>query len=179
MLTRDALGLDGAMLDEAKAFLRLECDEEDAPLGALVLAAIAQAEMFTGMMLIRRGVVERLNAATQWQRLGASPARSVMGLTGIPAEGAPFTLPVADYAVDIDNQGDGWVRVIQPGSAGRIEVAYQAGLAGEWAVLPETLRLGVLRMAGHLFTHRDAAQDIGPPPAVAALLRPWKRMRLT
>ena len=38
MLSSDALGLDGVMLDEAKAYLRLESDEDDAPLGAIILA---------------------------------------------------------------------------------------------------------------------------------------------
>lgn len=179
MLSRDALGLDGDMLDEAKAYLRLESGEEDAPLGAIILAAVAQAESFTAQMLIRREVREIRGVSSHWQRLTAAPVVAFNSLTGIPAEGATFVVPVAGYSSEIDSHGEGHFRVTQPGSAGRVEVFYQAGLAASWAELPEGFRLGILRLVGHLYAHRDAADDKGPPEAVAALLRPWRRMKLS
>jgi uncharacterized phiE125 gp8 family phage protein len=179
MITRDAVVLDGAMLDEAKAYLRLETDEEDAPLSAIILAAIGHAEAFLNQMLIRRAVRQILPVSADWQRLAATPVAAITSAAGIPAEGARFQLSPPAYAIDIDSNSDGWLRVMQPGSAGRVEVAYSAGLALDWAALPETIRLGVLRLIGHLHAHRDAADDVGPPAAVAALLRPWRRMRLS
>ena len=51
-------------------------------------------------------------------------------------------------------------------------------MATDWNGIPEPLRQGIIRLAAHLFTHRDAA-DAGPPPtAVAALWRPWRRLRM-
>ncbi len=179
MLSRDSLSLDGAVLDEAKAYLRLETGEEDAPLGAIILAAIGQAESFTAQMLIRRGVREIRGVSSHWQRLTASPVVAFTSLTGIPAEGATFMVPVTGYSTEIDSHDEGHFRVTQPGSAGRVEVVYQAGLAASWADLPEALRLGILRLIAHLYTHRDAGDDNGPPEAVAALLRPWRRMKLS
>jgi uncharacterized phiE125 gp8 family phage protein len=179
MLNRDAVVLDSAMLDEAKAFLRVDGDEEDAPLGAIILAAICHAEGFLNQMLIQRSVRNLIAASSGWRRLGATPVASITGVFGVPADGARFDLPVDSYAVDIDSSGDGWFRAIQPGSAGRVEVTYQAGLASTWSALPESIRLGVLRLIGHLYTHRDAGDDAGPPAAVAALLRPWRRMKLS
>jgi uncharacterized phiE125 gp8 family phage protein len=179
MLSTDPLSLDGGMLDEAKAYLRLETDDDDAPLGAIILSAINHAERFTGLMLIERGTKEIITASSQWRRLGAHPVKGISSVTGIPAEGATFTLPADSYAVDIDTNGDGHIRVTQPGSAGRVEVLYQAGLSLDWASLPESLRLGVLRLIGHLYSHRDAGDDPGPPTAVVALLRPWRRMKLS
>jgi uncharacterized phiE125 gp8 family phage protein len=179
MLSTDALGLDGVMLDEAKAYLRLESDEDDAPLAAIILAAIGHAENYTGLMLIRRGVKETITATSDWRRLGAFPVTGVTGVTGIPAEGGTFVMPAANYKIDIDNNGDGHIRVTQAGSAGRIEIAYQVGLSPDWASLPESMRLGILRLIGHLYTHRDANDDPGPPTAVVALLRPWRRMKLS
>ncbi len=179
MLSRDALGLDGAMLDEAKSYLRLESEEEDAPLGAIILAAIGHAESFAGQMLIKRGVREIRGVSSHWQRLTAAPVAAFTSLTGIPAEGATFVVPVTGYSTEIDSHGDGHFRVSQPGSAGRIEVVYQAGLAASWAELPEALRLGILRLIGHLYAHRDAGDDTGPPEVIAALLRPWRRMKLS
>jgi uncharacterized phiE125 gp8 family phage protein len=176
MLSITPLSLDGFMLDEAKAYLRLETD--DAPLGATILAAIGHAEAYTGMVLIRRDVRETITASPDWRRLSATPVLSVTGVTGIPAEGASFALANTAYGVDTDANGDGFIRVMQAGSAGRVEVAYMAGLVTDWAALPESLRFGILRLIGHLYAHRDGSDDTGPPTAVAALLRPWRRMRL-
>jgi uncharacterized phiE125 gp8 family phage protein len=178
MLTLEPLVLGEDALSDLRAWLRVESDEEDPLLLALMAAAVRHAEGFTSQTLITRGVVERVNARSDWQRLGTTPVRTVTSVTGIPAEGASFALPVADYAIDIDGNGDGWVRVTNPGAAGRIEVAYEAGLAAEWATLPEPIRLGAIRLTGYLHTHRDGDEDAGPPAAVAALLRPWRRMRL-
>ena len=178
MLSHDALSLDGDMLDEAKAYLRLESGEDDAPLGAIILAAISHAERFTAQLLVRRGVREIRSVSSFWQRLTATPVIAITSVTGIPAEGATFTVPVTGYSTEIDSHGEGHFRVTQAGSAGRVEVAYQAGLADSWAELPEALRLGILRLVGHLYANRDAADDNGPPAAVIALLRPWRRVRL-
>jgi uncharacterized phiE125 gp8 family phage protein len=57
-------------------------------------------------------------------------------------------------------------------------VAVEAGLAEDWNGVPEPLRQGIVRLTAHLYAHRDAAGDAGPPAAVAALWRPWRRMRL-
>ena len=178
MLSHDALSLDGDMLDEAKAYLRLESGEDDAPLGAIILAAISHAERFTAQWLVRRGVREIRSVSSFWQRLTATPVIAITSVTGIPAEGATFTVPVTGYSTEIDSHGEGHFRVTQAGSAGRVEVAYQAGLADSWAELPEALRFGILRLVGHLYANRDAADDNGPPAAVIALLRPWRRVRL-
>ena len=61
----------------------------------------------------------------------------------------------------------------------RIAVAYRAGLAADWPSLPEALRQGAVRLVAHLHAHRDAGDDAGPPAAVAALWRPYRRMRLS
>ena len=179
MLSRDALSLDGVMLDEAKAYLRLESDDEDAALSAIVLAAIAHAESYTAQMLLRRSVGEVRGVSSVWQRLTASPVVTFTGVTGIPAEGVTFPVPITGYSTEIDSNGEGHFRVTQPGSAGRVEVVYRAGLADSWAELPEALRLGILRLIGHLYANRDSSADTGPPEAVSALLHPWRRMKLS
>ncbi|MCC6479976.1 MAG: phage gp6-like head-tail connector protein [Sphingomonadaceae bacterium] len=68
--------------------------------------------------------------------------------------------------------------MLQPGAAGRVEIACTAGMAQSWAELPEAIRLGVLRLAAHLHLHRDSPDDPGPPEAVRTLLRPWRRRRI-
>lgn len=179
MLSVDPLSLDSAMLDEARAYLRLEGAEEHPSLGAVLLAAIGHAEAYLGQLLVRRIARTTVPASLQWQRHPAFPVTMVTEVTGIPAEGASFVLGPDAYKVDIDYRGEAWLRVPQPGAAGRIEVAVEAGLVPDWSSLPEAIRLAVLRLAAHLHAHRDNPDDIGPPEGVATLLRPWRRTRLS
>lgn len=168
--------LEGARA-EVKAWLRLDSADEDALIDRLVRSAIGYGEGFMGRALIVREEVERLSASREWQRLSRTPVGAISGVMGIPAEGAAFALPVGSYAVDIDGNGDGWVRVIQPGAAGRIDVTFTAGLAANWLGLPEAIRQGAVRLAAHMFAQRDGDGG-GPPASVSALWRPWRRMRI-
>ena len=168
--------LEGAR-GEVKAWLRLETMQEDALVDRLVRSAIGFGEGFIGQALIVREEVQRLPAAREWQRLRWTPVRAISGVAGVPAEGAVFAMPAGSYAVDIDGNGDGWVRVIAPGAAGRIDVTCSTGLAVNWAGLPEAIRQGVVRLAAHMFAHRDG-EGGAPPAAVSALWRPWRRMRI-
>jgi uncharacterized phiE125 gp8 family phage protein len=178
MLTLEPLVLGEDALSDLRAWMRVETEEEDPLLLALIAAALRHCEAFTAMALIARAGTARLPASSDWKRLPVTPLRSITSVIGIPAEGASFPLPASDYAVDIDSHGDGWVRVLNAGAAGRIDVAFSAGLAETWEDLPEPVRLSALRLTGYLHTHRDGDADAGPPAAVAALLRPWRRMRL-
>lgn len=137
----------------------------------------------SGQVLIARGFSQVLapraistpGSGRRWQRLGRTPVRAITAVEALPAEGAPTALPSGGYAIDIDANGDGWVRVIDDGAA-RVRVRFEAGLAAEWNGLPDALRQGVVRLTAHLFAHRDAADDAGPPAAVTALWRPWRRI---
>lgn len=163
----------------AKTYLRIENDLEDGLLASLVAAAIRHVEAFTNLIVLRRTGIDRLAVSGAWQRLGVTPVRAITTVEGLPEQGPSFIVPVEAYALDIDGSGDGWVRVSQPGNATRIDVTVDAGMAADWADIPEPLRLAILRLAGHLHAYRDTAPDSGPPTAIAALIRPWRRMRLS
>jgi uncharacterized phiE125 gp8 family phage protein len=179
MLSLDPLGLDGVMLDEARAFLRVEMAEEDPSLASSTLAALAYAEQFSGQSLIRRTARETLSVGAEWQTLQAFPVRSINAVIGIPAQGAVFPIAPASWEAKIGSRGEAYVRILQPGSAGRVEVSAETGFSPDWISLPEPLRLGILRLAAHFYTHRDAPDDAGPPAAALALLLPWRRIRLS
>lgn len=159
-------------LDEVKDFLRIEGSAEDALLAALVRTASELAEAFTGQKLIARDFIERVRAVSTWTRLVATPVVSINAV-----EGDAGTLPGTAYEIDIDAAGDGWVRVIAP--EGRsVSVHSRAGMASDWNGIPEPIRLGIIRLTAHLYTHRDRQDVGGVPTAVVALWRPWRRMRL-
>jgi len=173
-------------LAEVKAFLRIGTSDEDALLAGLVRGAAETCEAFTGRSLVARDVEETLPATSAWTRLGAAPVLAIDGVAALDRYGAAAALAPDAYAIDIDAAGDGWVRVLTPGEATRVLVSYSAGMARDAGRLPEALRHGIVRLAAHLYTYRDrdpgsgsgAGGGGGPPAAVAALWRPWRRLRL-
>ena len=138
-----------------RALLRLDDGNEAALVERVAGVALGLAESFCGQMLIQRVVTEPLSGAVAWQALSAAPVVAI--LSGGVGE--------------IDRDGRGWVRTGEP-----VTVRYCAGLAGGWDGLPPEIAHGVAIMGAHLFDNRDAAAV--PPAAVAALWRPWRRMRL-
>jgi uncharacterized phiE125 gp8 family phage protein len=178
MTRADPITIGTPPIDETKAYLRIVTDGEDALIGRLLAVAIGHGEGFTGQALIARTMREAIPAHCGWRRLGRTPVSGIASVAGVAADGAATVLAVSAYAVDVDAAGDGWVRVTSAGGATRAEVTYTAGLASDWDGLPEPIRQGVVRLAGHLYTHRDAADEGAPPAAVAALWRPWRRIRI-
>ncbi|PWG01839.1 head-tail connector protein [Sphingosinicella humi] len=178
MISGDPLVPGAEALGEAKAYLRVEGSDEDAMLERLIGSAAELCERFVRQALLRRGFSETLELSGAWTRLGVAPVQAISGVEGVRSDGSAFAISAEAYAIDIDAHGEGWVRVSQAGDAVRIKVAYQAGLAADWASLPEALRQGMVRLTAHLFTHRDGPGDAGPPAAVTALWRPWRRMRI-
>lgn len=151
----------------AKAYLRLEGAEEDAVLSRLAATAIALGEAYCGEALVTRDFVQQVAAAPGWQRLAACPVVAIDTVTAVEA-GA---LAIDRYAIDIDADAIGWVR-----TAVRVRVAYRAGAAADWDQVPAAVAQGVVLMIAHLFTHD--APDHAPPAAVAALWRPFRRLRI-
>ncbi|MDQ8757843.1 phage head-tail connector protein [Sphingosinicella sp. LHD-64] len=165
-------------LPELKAFLRIFNDEEDALLAGMVRSAAAACEAFTGRLLIARAVEDILTASMRWARLGTAPVNAIEAVSELAPDGEETPLAADAFAVDIDGAGEGWVRLVRPIEAKRVLVHYRAGLTGNAATMPEALRHGIIRLAAHLYTHRDAPADHAPPAAVTALWRPWRRLRL-
>lgn len=162
-------------LAEAKAYLRVESDAEDALIAGFVRTATALCEAFTGQMLLARGADDSIAGDGAWRRLAGAPVRGVDAVEALADDGAASALPDDGWASRIDASGEGWVRAIAPG---RARVTYRAGLADDWNGVPEPLRQGIARLVAHLHAVRDSPDDAGPPAAVAALWRPWRRVRL-
>lgn len=167
--------VDGAV-GAARGYLRVVGDGEDAVLATLARAAIGVGEDFTGVGFIERTFEDVVDASGLWTPLAREPVTAIAGVTALPVGAAPFVLPVAAYAVDIDAGGRGWVRVIAPAPAARVAVSYRAGLAADWDGLPAGIAHGVVMLVAHLFEARG--RDTAPPAAVGALWRPHRRMRL-
>lgn len=172
--------LASAALSELKAWLGISRSTDDAELLALMRSAIDLCEGFTGTMPLQSGCEDVLAARGEWQVLSAQPVRAITALAALDAAGARTALAASDYEFDIDAEGRGLVRLLRPIEQRRLVVTYSAGLADDWAALPEAIRHGVIRLAAHQHRARDDEKksELLPPTAVAALWRPWRRMRL-
>ena len=170
--------LAGTALDELKQWLAISTPKDDALLTLLLRASLDMCEGFTGTMPLEAQCEIMLPADGGWQCLGTRPVRAITSVDAVSANGERIALPVDAYAIDIDAEGSGKVRLTRTQAAQRIAVRFSAGLAPDWAGLPEALRHGIIRLAAHHYRTRDTGPAETPPAAVAALWRPWRRLRL-
>lgn len=178
--------LAGTALDELKQWLAISTPQEDVLLTALLHASLDMCEGFTGTMPLETLCEEMQTASGEWQCLGTRPVHAITGVDAVPTDGPRYALPSEAYAIDLDADGGGMVRLTgritgaMTGSVrgSRIAVRFTAGLAPDWDSLPESLRHGIIRLAAHHYRERDNNPGMTPPAAVAALWRPWRRIRL-
>lgn len=173
--------LASAALSELKAWLGITASRDDAELTALMMAALDLCEGFTGTMPLQSGCEEVLPASGEWQSLATRPVQAITNAASLAATGQRAALSPDDYQIDFDAEGTGMVRLRRPINDSRIVVTFTAGLAPTWAALPEPIRHGIMRLAAHQHRQREtdrASAGASPPAAVAALWRPWRRMRI-
>lgn len=171
--------LASAALDELKDWLAITTPRDDAELTLLLRAALEMCEAFTGQMPLAAQCEETLPASSCWQALATRPVQAIAGIDGLADDGARSALAPDAYTIDLTADGGGLVRLVQSAALDRIVVRFTAGLAAEWADLPDGLRHGVIRLAAHHYRQRDLdTVSPVPPAAVAALWRPWRMLRL-
>jgi uncharacterized phiE125 gp8 family phage protein len=178
MLVEEEAGALAVGLAELKAYLRIENANEDAVLASLLRGAAGLCEQFVGQWLTIRAARETVAADGTWRRLAARPVVEIGTVEGLDGDGTAVALPVAGYAIDIDAQGEGWVRGAPVDGVQRLRVTYRAGLADDPNGVPEAIRQGIVRMAAETYATREGRDPVAPA-AVTALWRPWRRMRLS
>lgn len=168
-----------AALAELKAWLGITTSRDDAELSGLIRTALELCEGFIGVMPLASGCEETLPAHGTWQMLATRPVSAITGVWALAANGTRTALAAAAYDIDIDADGGGYVRLTAMPDQKRMAVRFTAGLAESWDTLPEAIRQGVVRWAAYQHRARDTDKALpGPPAAIAALWRPWRRMRL-
>jgi uncharacterized phiE125 gp8 family phage protein len=168
-----------AALAELKEWLAITTGSDDASLTDLLRAGIETCEAFTGILPIRATCEEIVSAGTAWQKLATAPVHAITLIEALSDSGVRSALSAASYAVELDTDGGGRVRLAGLASAGRLVATFTAGLAPDWTSLPEALRHGIVRIAAHQYREREGSGAGALPPAsVAALWRPWRRLRL-
>lgn len=175
--------LSSAALADLKAWLGITTSRDDAELAALLRLGLELCEGFTGTMPLQSGAEEILPARGCWQTLATRPVQAITAVAALAVNGTRTALASGDYDIDLAPDGGGMVRLRRPLDQTRIVVQFTAGLATAWETLPDALRQGVMLLAAYQHRQRDTDAKTGitpplPPAAVAALWRPWRRMRL-
>lgn len=172
-------------LGEMKTVLRIDHDDEDALIEALIRAARERVEAATGRALITRGVVETLD---RWparggpQRLGVSPVSAVTEVRTRTAAGAATVLAADRYYADLAANPPRLVLISGahwplPGrGSGGIEIQYTAGYGDTPDDVPEALRQAVREIAAEAYDRGGVQGALAP--ATQALLAPFRRVRL-
>lgn len=168
----------GAPLAQLKEWLAITTAREDALLTRLIAAAHDACETFTGLMPLGCGVEERLALAPGWTGLTTRPVRAFAGVSHTDADGEVAALPITAWSQAIAADGGAQLRLTDPPGDGFVTVGFTAGLAESWDSLPAALAEGIIRLAAHAYRSRDSERAGDPPAAVAALWRPWRRVRL-
>ncbi|MBA4163705.1 MAG: hypothetical protein C0510_03590 [Erythrobacter sp.] len=170
--------LSGNALAELKQWLGITQSTEDTLLSGLLHAGMGLCESFTRQMPLETDFEEIVPASDGWQCLETRPVRAITSVAVIGKDGTRAPLASGQYEIELDAAGVGRVRVLAPGEVRSIAVSFVAGIAPDWAAMPDGLRHGVIRAAAHLYQDRDGTQTTSPPASISALWRPWRLARI-
>lgn len=170
--------LGGAALRALKEWLAISTANDDAALIRLLHAAVEICGAYTDTIPLAVTAEETHGARRDWRCLAARPVHGIIGVDALGTDGTRVPLPADAYDLELEGDGRGCFRVLRQLEANRIVLRYIAGLAPDWEGLPDALRHGIIRLAAQHFRERDAAAPLTPPTAVAALWRPWRRVRV-
>jgi uncharacterized phiE125 gp8 family phage protein len=188
-------------LAEAKHHLRVDFDEDDALIQALICAARQAAEMLTQRQLVTArwrmvldsfpgsglmGVPAGQTFSLPWHAIliPKSPLQSVVEIRYLDMAGAWQAIPAANYTVDSACEPAritpvfGQIWPVSLPQIGAVSVVFDAGYGGAGQV-PEGLKSWIKLRLGSLYAHREevasmARGRIDPLPFVDGLLDPYK-----
>ncbi len=164
-------------LNEARSWLRLGATVDDAVVAGLVRAATSVCEAFIGQWLIVRAGEETVPLRAAAARLTARPVVAIDAVALLSVAGGETALNPGDYRWSVTAGGSARLTIDAAGDAGRVRVAYRAGMAEGVNGVPEAIRQGIVRMTQYLHDARDGAGET-PPAAIAALWHPWRVLNL-
>jgi len=158
-------------LAEAKAHLRLETNDEDALLSALIRAAREHLEGQTGLCLIVRPLRLYLDdwPDTKVIQIARGPVQTIETVTVYDALGEPVEADVAGYLLDGAARPTRLILPERPTTMralNGIEIDFTAGFGESGADVPDTLKRALLLHVAAMFELRGALALDEQPGAV-------------
>lgn len=170
-------------LDEAKAHMRIDIDDDDALVAAMVTAARQWCESFRRQSFVTQTWALTVDAWPDEDgfALRHSPIQSVTSVVYVDDAGDSATVDAADYVVDALGEPG---RVVLAASASwpsatlrvinGVTVTYVTGY-GDADAVPVVIKQAILLLAAHLYENREQSTDVllrEIPFGVKALLWP-------
>lgn len=173
-------------LAETKDFLRIAGTGEDELVASIIAGARARVEEAVGLALITRTLRVALDAwpvAMISRRSMTLPVRPAGDLVAVRVTqgGALLTMTETFNLAAGRSARLSWISgaLPRPDPQTRIEIDYAAGFGEAASDVAESLRLAVKQLAAYAYQSRGYDGHGGPLPAdVAALVAPWRRVRL-
>jgi uncharacterized phiE125 gp8 family phage protein len=168
------------LVAEAKAHLRLDDDNEEELIGALIAAARVAVETEIRRVLIAqswRAIVETLSPDSVI--LPVTPALSVEAVRAVDASAAATVLDADDYEFDA---ADGSISIDRVTGAVRYEIDFSAGYGSSGIDVPQPLRQAIRLLVTHWYENRSAVvlgdDPTATPLGYRELVAPYRRMAL-
>ena len=181
----NAPAIEPVSLAEAKAFLRIEHDDDDDVIAALIAGARIYIEAQTRRALITQSWRLTRDAWPQTGRIAVRPAplQSIEAARVHDGGGEPIELDVEGFFVDAAGSElvfAPWL-MPQPGRAAGIELDVTLGFGDAAVDVPEPLRQAIRLLVGHWYENRGLVAA-GPAPllpmTVPAMLAPYRMVSL-
>jgi len=179
-----APAIEPVTLDEAKAHLRVDTDDENAYITSLIAASRHMVEAYTQRQLITATFTAKFDdfpTGTASLPVPRTPLGSVSSVTYVDYNGVTQTLSSAIYEV-ISDDTEAYV-VLKPSQVWptvqslkrqAVTVTFTAGYGNATTDVPEAARSAILMLVGNLFENREAVATgtiaVKVPFALEALL---------
>lgn len=177
-------------LDEAKAHLRVDADDEDLLIQSLITSARLHIETLTGRALMTQAWRMVLDALPEGRvlKIPLGPLQAVDALRVYEDEDVVAVIEPTAWLVEtasvparlVMRASAPWPRPGRP--VGGIELDLTVGYGDDPSDVPAPLRQSLLQLVAHWFDHRGpmglGAGLVHIPETVGALIAPYRAVRL-
>jgi len=170
--------LNGEALDDLKRWLAISRASEDSLLVDLLGTSLALCEAFTGQAPIEQTVEERTPVTAGEYALTTRSIRALVSVELVEQDGNRLPIAESDYTFEVDAYDTACFRLHAALEGRCIAIAVRAGIASDWAALPDALKQGAIRLAAYHYRDRDNPRATPPPASITALWRPWRSLRI-
>lgn len=154
-------GTEPVTLVEAKNWLKVDVDDDDTIISALIIAARQTCEGYTALSFVARTVTAIIRNELGSSRLPYGPVNSIISMY----DSDDNEIDEEDYSMP----GDKVKRVNTPVSCW-LKITYTAG----YVVLPQQLKTGILEQLAWIYQHRGDEQATQISPVAKIILQPYR-----
>jgi uncharacterized phiE125 gp8 family phage protein len=168
-------------LSEAKAHLRVDSNDEDAFISALIEAAVSHVDGQgqLGRAMITQDWAQYENQSPGWVRLTMGPFQSLVSVEYYDADGVLQSATLSDFETRLDRdfvickpkENKTWPNADTRQDA--IKITYRAGFGSSASDVPAGIKHALLLLIGHWYENRMAVSDLKyqeVPVAVESLI---------